>query len=190
MFLLLSVALAVCGFLCLQTAWRLRSQANGWRISLGWLALTGALCLGFASSGTDKGVALSLIAIMLIALIWLGRSYLSSDIRRSKPKNRIMRHRTTASSSNWASRFWVGVLMGPLSGLASLAFNTALYDIFAKADVDPTLNLTVVAFAFPLVWAGLAVVCGYQARFWRRSLPVLLSGGLPLIYILSVGAMT
>ena len=186
MLLLVSVGLAVCGLLCLRTAWRLRAQANGWRISLGWLALLGALCLGYASSGTDKGVALALIAIMLIALLVLGRSYLSSEIRRSKPANRIARHPQTERSSHWLSGLWTGMVMGPLSGLASLAINTALYDILAKAGADPTLNLTLVAFAFPLVWAGLAILSGYQVRLWRRTLPVLLSGGIPLLYILSV----
>ena len=90
MILLLSIAAAVCGILCLRTAWRLRSQSNGWRISLGWFALTGALCLGFASSGTDKGVALSLVAIMLI----VGYAYTFTG--------------TTASAVAWWTAAFVG----------------------------------------------------------------------------------
>lgn len=186
MLFFMAIALAVCGLLSLRTAWRLRAQSNGWRILLGWLALLGALVLGYVSTGTDKGVALALIGIMMVALFFMTRSYLTSEGRRSKAVNPRNGRPKTGSSSHWISGLWTAVVIGPLCGLASLALNTALYDLFARGGMDPTLNLTIVAFAFPLGWAGLAFLTAYQSRLWRRTLPVLIAGGLPLLYILSV----
>lgn len=180
---ILAFAFAATGLACLYVAWCKKGQASPRQVIIGWTALMAALIAGGWSSRTDKGVALALVLIMLIVLGGLLTSFLTAE----KPPLRASKDRDVShkglSVRNVFARIWSGVLIGPVAGIVSLLINTALYDAFAAAQMDPTLNLTLVGFGFPILWAAFAVYAGYESRGLRRHFGIFIAALLPASYI-------
>lgn len=172
----------VCGIWLLQTAWRARN-GNGLRLTLAWVLILTAFIVWSGTSGADKGVALGIVSLTLIALVFLGRAVLRASIREARPKT----HRAVPTEHvSWptvARRTFVGLLIGPVAGFSALAIASAGFVALHEAGAEYTANLVFAMFAFPLAWAGLAVIAGADKRLWRKSLVVLGLGLVPLAYL-------
>ncbi|MEM8982158.1 MAG: hypothetical protein AAGC71_03975 [Pseudomonadota bacterium] len=176
-----ALGMAACGIALLQAAWRIKAN-NGWRLIGGW-SLIGASIVAWAyTSGADKGAALGIIAAVIIALLFVGRQALLAE-RRGERQRRERVAKAPPERSPLARRIWVGALLGPIAGLAALSASTALYVALIDLSVEQTAALTTVFFAFPLLWAALAVVAGYVRHLGRKSATILAAGLLPLMYI-------
>lgn len=181
----LALILAACGIYLLQAAWRLR-PSHPLRVWSGWGLVLASITMWGMTSGADKGVALGIIAIVLLVLAELGRKALSSERREAKQGRERVAETKKITGLTLLRRVWVGLLIGPISGLAALAISTGLFALFKDLGLDHSINLTTVSFAFPLLWAGLSVFAGFERRILRKSLGVIAPGVLPLAYLFSV----
>ena len=182
-----ATASAGIGMWLLHAAWL--SPGRWGYVPGGWTLIVGAILAWSFTSGADKGAALGFIVIVLIALGFLLANALRSDIRPDRSAH------TQASSQGgdgglyWQTimrRVWIGLLIGPLAGLASLSIATAAFVVLQATTLEHTANLTIVSFGLPLVWAALAVYIGYDTRLVRKSVAVLGGGLLPLAYLMAV----
>lgn len=142
-----------------------------------WGLLLASLVGWSRSSGADKGVALGIVAGMVMVLTLLAVVAVRSEPRPEKPTRE--RSVEPAAVSRWIipRRVWIFLLTGPLAGLAALGLSTAAFVAFQKhLALEHTMNLTLVSFAFPTVWSALAVSVGYQVALWRKTVTVLAPG--------------
>lgn len=181
----LALLAAACGIYLLQAAWRFRSS-HPLRIWGGWGLVFASITLWGTTSGADKGVALGLIAVVLLVLALLGREALSSERREAKQSRGRVAETEKITGLKLLRKVWVGFLIGPISGLAALAISTAMFAVFKDLGLDHSINLTIVSFAFTLLWSGLSVFAGFEPRLLRKSLGVIGLGVLPLAYLISV----
>jgi len=176
---------AVCGMGVLQAAWRIKN-ANGPRLVGGWSLILGSIIAWGITSSADKGAALGIVAVILVALMFLLSNALRSQVR---PERETSNERKSAAQPiGWPivlRRVWAGLLIGPIAGLAALSISTALFVGLEALAVEHTLNMTVVSFGFPLVWAGLAVFAGYETHMLRKTVGVLGGGLLPFAFLLT-----
>lgn len=178
----MALAGAACGIYLLQAAWRSRS-GNAVRLPVGWGALLVATVAWGLTSSVEKGVALGLIAAILMVMSVLAFSLFQSEKRsRAEPTGRIQ-DAEPVSAFGYIRRVWTGLLIGPVSGLAALSLCTAAFVVLKGLGMEHTLNLTFVSFAFPISWGALAVLSGYEKRLSRKTLSVLAAGLLPLGYL-------
>jgi len=183
---LIGTALCVFGLFALYRAWQ-RKTKNTVLVVAGWgLLLGGVIAWGY-TSGPDKGPALGIVAAVLIALCFLSVQLFRAERRpmRSKPKRVLEPVKLT--TRDYLSRIWTGVLIGPIAGLSALALCTASFSVFKSMNVEHTLNLTLVSFAFPLLWGGLAVFAGYSTKGLAKTATLLASGLVSLAYIVVSG---
>ncbi|MEM1390653.1 MAG: hypothetical protein AAGG45_06190 [Pseudomonadota bacterium] len=180
----LALLIAACGIYLLQAVWRSKHSKPLWLLS-GWGLIIASTVMWAATSGADKGAALGIIAIIVLALAAL-------LIQASKSERRVAKIRpqriVDKEKTHWLKvlrRIWVGFLIGPLAGLAALALCTAMFPLFRGFGMEHTINLTLVSFAFPFLWGGIAVFAGFETRLLRKSLGVIGLGILPLTYLIT-----
>ncbi|MEM9530419.1 MAG: hypothetical protein AAGA23_05840 [Pseudomonadota bacterium] len=170
-------------FLLLQAAWR--RQTRSWPlVAAGWGMLVLSLTGWSFSSGTDKGVALGVVAGIVIVLLFLAAAAARAKPRPAKPARQ--RRAPPAAASRWQlpRRVWIFLLAGPFAGLAALGLSTAAFvALQTHLNLEHTANLTLVSFGFPLAWAGLAVAVGYQPALWRKTAAVLVPGLVSLAFL-------
>lgn len=157
------------------------------RLVGGWGLLCVSTVLWAMTSGADKGTALGITVVIVAVLMVLVRQAFSAGERELRPLNARTAEPETLTSLKMVRRIWVGLLIGPIGGLAALAVCVAGFAIFKHLEVEHTINLTVVSLAFPFVWAGLAVFSGFERRLLRKSVAVIGAGLLPFTYLLSAG---
>lgn len=179
---LLALAVTACGIAMLHAAWRLK--ARSWpRIIVAWSCVTGSLVLWSFTSAADKGVAIGIVAWVIIAVLFLAVLAVRSTPRVEKPLRERVAPRAQAVRPAYSRRLYTGLLIGPVAGLIALSISTAAFVGLAAANVEHTLNLTLVSFAFPLLWAGLAVVAAYQIPLWRKTVMLFGIGLLALVFL-------
>ncbi|MEM1264033.1 MAG: hypothetical protein AAGH76_16665 [Pseudomonadota bacterium] len=177
-----ALGMAVCGIALLQAAWRIKAN-NGWRLIGGWSLLGASVVTWGHTSGADKGAALGITAAVIIALLFIGRQAAVAEERRERGA-RERRSAQSAARTPLLRRIWVGMLLGPLAGLAALSAATALFVVLSRSSLEQTAVTTVAFFAFPLLWAALAVLAGYVRHLGRKSATILAVGLAPLAYLL------
>jgi len=52
--------------------------------------------------------------------------------------------------------------------------------------VEHTVNLTIVSFALPILWAGLGVIGGWGQSLLRKTATIVLAGVIPWAYLTAV----
>lgn len=183
---LIAIAIAAYGIWLLYAAWRAKAD-NERRLIGGWGLTFVSLIIWSATTGADKGAALGIIAVTLMAFTFLCASALQTPPRRM----RAITERQISPPSNtpydWPiilSRAWNGLLIGPIAGLCAVIISAALFSILQRAGAEHTINLTLASFAFPFMWAALAVFAAYEVRFLRKTLMILSSGLFPFIFLL------
>lgn len=182
----LALILAVCGIYLLQAAWHSkRSSLKHW--CGGWALLLASTILWALTSGADKGAALGIIAVVLIALGFIGRNALRAGQRPARETSDRETERQKTSVLTVLRRIWIGLLIGPLSGLAALALSTAAFAILKRMTVEHTINLTIVSFGFVLLWSCIAVFAGFEKRPLRAGAGVIGAGIAPLAYLVFLG---
>lgn len=175
---------AVCGIWLLRAAWRLK-KLNGPRLLSGWALIFASFVVWAQTTGTDKGTALGIVCITLVALAFLGSTALRASVREERQRQERIAPSVTLGWLAIAHRVFAGLLIGPLSGLSALALSAAAFVVFHDIGWEHTANLITAMFAFPLIWAGLAVVSGVDSFLWRKSLVVLGLGLAPLAYLMA-----
>jgi len=182
---LATVVLAILGGALLFAASR-RRGAGGLFVPLGWTAIVAALFCSSKTSGADRGVALGIIVVIAVVALFLLVMALRSPRRSSKPRSGKAAAPSTVELGcrGWGRRIFVGVLLGPIAGIAALSLSAGVYVFFAKAGISPDNNLVAVFFVFPLAWAALSVFVGYDRHLLRKSLIVLGALVAPLSLIL------
>jgi hypothetical protein len=178
----LACLMVVCGLWLLQAAWRLRT-ANGWRLAGGWSAITLSVICWAATSHPDKGSALGIVVIMIAAMAALSWIYVKADRKTAREATARVTKPAPTGPLEILRRIAAGILLGPLAGLAALAFSTAGFVVLRKSGVEHTTNLVTAMFAFPLLWAVIAVVASAHSRLWRKSAIVIGSAIAPFAYL-------
>ncbi|MEM9054469.1 MAG: hypothetical protein AAGB16_04010 [Pseudomonadota bacterium] len=181
--ILIATFLAACGIYLL---WAVSQNGRGYRALYlvgGWGLLLGSLIGWSFTSGADKGVALGLICIVLLALIAMALVVVRTPERKVRPGSGRIAEPMQVGFLGYGRRVLVGILMGPVALLSALALCAATFLGLRAIGVEHTLNLTVVSIAFPLVWGGLSIIGGADTKLWRKSLVIIGAGIAPLAYI-------
>lgn len=175
---------ATCGIWLLQKAWH--SKQRNWRlVTAGWLLNFLSLVVWSHTTSIEKGIAQGIISLIVIALI-----FLSISASRSEPRS-VRANRASDKKGNptkdkpkdTAKKAATALLIGPISGLASLAFSTATFALLKAIGLEHSNNLTITYLLFPLLWALLAVTIGFQQNFWRRTLTLSSIGLISIVCI-------
>ena len=173
---LLAIATALCGTWVLQIAWR--SASRKWHLVLaGWALVFTSLYIWSLTTAADKGVALGITAWVAIALLFLLRALITSPLRverQNKKKHDNVKQNVLprVTKSQLALNTLTVFLIGPLAGLAAMMLSTLLLLLMQVLGVEYTANLAISTMLFPVFWAALAVVLGYQQRLLVRLLTV------------------
>lgn len=179
---ILALAGTVCGIGLLQAAWRLKVRS--WpHVASGWSLIIGSLVLWSFTSGADKGAALGIVASVIIALLFLLVTAAGSTSRPERPIRERQAMPDKIDVQIFPRRVCTGLLIGPIAGLVALALSTAIFVGLQAVKVEHTMNLTMTSFAFPFIWAGLAVMAGYQTKLWRTTITIVGVGLLSLCYL-------
>lgn len=172
---LVATLIAACGIYLLQAAWLVRS-GNALRLAAGWGAILVSILAWASTTHPDKGAAYGTVAFMLAAMAFLVRPYLGG---KRRPANGKSDRIAEPPSSGWAGTLHhvaSGFLIGPVSGLSALALCTAGFAAMKAAGVEHTANMVTAMIAFPLLWACLAVLAGFDPRLWRKGAIILALG--------------
>lgn len=183
--LLQSAALAgaAAGLWLLHAAWRKRS-GNGARLAGGWALLLGSTLAWAATIHPDKGSAMGITAITLFAVAMIAATALRAPRRAERATS--SRDPAPAASTGGvqvARNLFGGFLAGPVCGASALSLSTAAFVGLHRIGTEPTANLVLCMFAFPLLWASLAVLVSADRLLWRKSLVALGLGLLPFAWL-------
>lgn len=165
-----STALAALGLFVLYLSWQ--SKARNWPlVGAGWFCLVGSILGWSKTSGVDKGPALGLVVMTLLALGAVAIVALRTPIKqRREVSPRIVASSQEASVWHEGLSITISVLAIVFVALfASVAVCTALFMASQASGLEHTANLTMTMIAFPLVWAGLAVFTGYSNNGWVKA---------------------
>jgi hypothetical protein len=164
------LALSGAGIFALYLAWQAR-QRNWSLIGLGWALLLGSLLLWDRTSGVDKGPALGLISITMMAMIAIFVVAMRTPVkqrREARVRNGVADAQARVRPSTWLNL--ASILAIVILGLVtSVATCTALFMGGRSLGMEHTANLSLTMFAFPLAWAGLATYIGYSSDVRARA---------------------
>lgn len=164
------LVLSGAGIFALYLAWKAK-QRNWPLIGLGWALLLGSLIAWDRTSGVDKGPALGLISITMMAMLAIFVVAMRTPVkqrREARVRNVMADAQTRVRHSAWANL--ASVLAIVIFGLvASVAACTALFMGSRSLGMEHTANLSLTMFAFPLSWAGLATYIGYSSNVRARA---------------------
>lgn len=173
---ILAIVTAVCGTWVLQTAWR--SPHRKWHLVLaGWLIVLLSFYVWTFTTAADKGIALGITAWVVITLLFLLRAAMELPVRVER-QNRTHKAKTKEVVASKVSKPQIALniltvfMIGPLAGLVAMLMSTLLLILMQALRVEYTANLALASILFPVFWAGLAVVLGYQQRLPARLLTV------------------
>lgn len=164
------LALSGAGIFALYLAWQ-RKQRNWGLIGLGWALLLGSLLLWDRTSGVDKGPALGLISITMMAMLAVFGAAMRTPVKqRREARVRNVAADVQARVRHSAAANIASILAIVIVGLvASVAACTALFMGSRSLGMEHTANLSMTMFAFPLAWAGLATYIGYSSNVRSRA---------------------
>ncbi len=177
---LLAILAAVCGTWVLQAAWRF--PARQWHlVLLGWILVFTSLYVWTLTTTTDKGIALGIAAWVMIAVLFLLRSAMKSPVRAQRKQRKIKaKSKEGVAISMPKSQIAVNALtvltIGPLAGLAAMLMSTLLLCLMQLVQLEYTATIALTMIIFPVFWAGLAVMLGYQQRLSTRLVTVAVIG--------------
>ncbi|GAA0477579.1 hypothetical protein GCM10009096_19340 [Parasphingorhabdus litoris] len=177
---LTGIVSAIGGVYLLHKAWHKRFGAN-LEIIGGVLLILFSIIAWVQTSGADKGTALGIIVLIIVGGLAVLISALQTPKRKAKEGRSPSEHVLSASSAGamvWLQRIYHGLLLFLLSGLAAVSVSSALFMMFRWLGMEHSVNLTIAAFAFSILWASLAVYVGSQRATMRKSIIIL---GLAII---------
>ncbi|MEM0930316.1 MAG: hypothetical protein AAGI89_13600 [Pseudomonadota bacterium] len=180
---LVAVVMMTAGALALQHAWANRG-ATKFSVAAGWVLIALSIFVWGQTSGADRGTALGLVMLVVTFSTAIAVRVMKSPTRSAHGKaGRSVPPTTTAGLGRlgWMRRVFVGFLVGPLAGLAALSVTTIVYAALDAGGAEPGGNLVVAFFVFPLSWAALSVVNGYDEKLWRKTSLTAAAGILPLL---------
>lgn len=185
----LALVLTVAGLLTLRLAWHWgRQQQPGRQLILrwtAWLLLAAALGPWTLAGGSDRGVALAVLVVMLaglaLALFEGWRAWRAPARRRREqtPRNDLPKP-ATQGASLLLRRTWIFCLAGPMALAAALAIGLGLWLGLARIGVSEANVLAVAMLSVPIVWSLLSVVATMEGDLGSRTLLVVLPGLLGL----------
>lgn len=180
------LALSGAGIFVLYLAWQ-GKQRNWGLTGLGWALLLGSIVSWDQTSGVDKGPALGLISITMMAMLAVFVVAMRTPVkqrREARVRNAIADVQTRVRHSPWANL--ASILAIVILGLvASVAACTALFMGSRSLGIEHTANLSLTMFAFPLAWAGLATFIGYSSNVRTRAGVVFGALALSIVIIFS-----
>lgn len=161
------VLLGLAGIAALHLAWQRKEKIAALPV-VGWTLVAASILAWSRTSGIDKGPALGILAIVLIALAVLAMSAWRTPPRARRAQRERVAHNgerggslTAHAAGTRALMLAVIVLLGFAAALAACS---ALFLAGHSVGFEHTGNLAVAMFAFPMVWAGLATWLGYHAN--------------------------
>ncbi len=166
----LGLGLAAMGVYSLYFAWQ--RKARSWPLVVaGWVLVLGSITSWSQTSGVDKGPALGVVAVILVALITI----IAAAIKAPVKTRRTITPRQPQQS--WQASVWheglsitASILaIAILALIAALASCTAMFMAGRAVGLEHTANLTLSMFAFPMAWAGLATFIGYSTSTFLRA---------------------
>lgn len=166
----------------LRHAWR-KPERHWPMILSGWGLLLVSMIIWSYITGADKGVALAFVTWVIVALLFLLNAASHSERRPARMLKKQQQALTKPGLVLVAKRVFVALLMGPGLGLIAMAICTAAFTALASLGTEHTANLTIVSFSFPLVWAALAVMLGYQRELWLKTCSAVGLAGLAFGYL-------
>lgn len=189
MTLALAIALTAGGLLSLRLAWHWGRQQQPRRQLLmrwtAWLLLAAALGPWTTVSGSDRGVALALLVVMLaglaLALFEGWRAWRAPTRRRREqtPRSDVPKPGTQGAGL-LLRRVWIFCLAGPLALAAALAIGLGLWLGLARIGVSEANVLAVAMLSVPIAWSILSVLATMESGLGSRTLLVVVPGLLGL----------
>lgn len=189
MTLALAIGLTGASVLALRLAWHWGRQQQPRRQLLArcsaWLLLTAALAPWMLAGGSDRGVALAVLVVMLAGLalaLFEGWRAWRAPMRRKReptPRNDLPRAETRGARL-LLRRLWIFCLSGPLALAASLAIGLGLWLGLERIGVSDANVLAVAMLSVPIVWSILAMLASMEGSLGSRTLLVTLPGLLGL----------
>ncbi|MDM7957461.1 hypothetical protein [Blastomonas sp.] len=182
------LVLSAAGLFALHRAWQAKQRHWG-LIGLGWALLLGSVLVWGRTSGVDKGPALGLISITIMAMLAIFVAAMRTPVkqrRQARVRNGMADTQTRVRHS--AAANVASILAIVIFGLAaSVAACTALFMGNRALGMEHTANLSLTMFAFPLAWAGLATYIGYSSSIRTRA--TVLTGVLALSSVIIFSSM-
>lgn len=189
---LIALTAAVCGIWVLRTAWQLKNR--NWPLVLaGWVIIALSCVAWSQSTSADQGIAFGVIAFVVIALLFLLLSASQSkprakrSTRNSQNKNSdnksITNKPAKLTGNQITQRTITALLIGPIAGIVALGASVASFAVLKAAGLEHSNNLTIAYLLFPLLWALLAVIIGFQQRQAQRTLTISSFGLIAVICI-------
>lgn len=142
-----------------------------------WLLLAASLWPWAAANGSDRGVAMALLVMMLASAALVG-GFGWRHYHQARPQRRRTREPREAQSpplpdsrGRLARRVWIAVMAGPVAGLTALFAAVVINSL--GADWAPASRVSLALIAAPLIWTLLAIVttCDFPLRY-RSGLAV------------------
>ena len=172
---LFAIIVAVCGTWLLQTAWR-KPQRHWGLVLSSW----GLICFSFYiwtfTTAADKGVALGLVAWVLVALAALTAIVFSAPVRTERRLKKTQNRLDPLLKTVAFKRFLSALLIGPVAGIVALVLSVLMFQLMLIIDVEYTANLAIALMLFPIFWGGLAVLLGYQLTLIKRLITLVAIG--------------
>ncbi|MBO6526940.1 hypothetical protein [Erythrobacter sp.] len=161
--------LAIAGVVALYLSWR--SRRRSWPLVLsGWTLLLGAVVAWGNTSGVDKGPALGIVVVVMVASVGVLLVALRRPVkRRRRIEQRIVAQLVERPGSKNLAITANAVAIVLLGFLTSITVATAIFMAGRSAGTEHTANLTVTMFAFPVLWAALTTFIGYSRSMVARA---------------------
>ncbi len=180
----LAILALIAGIATLILAWQKRGQL-GPLVLPAWSLVGISLFLWSRTTGAEKGVALGLVALMLMAGVVLGRQALIAN-PKTTPKEPVRRVSVPIPHTPFLRSIAAALLIGPIAGLGALSLSVAIFSAIEASAGEPTANLVLCYFLFPLGWAAFALYAALDGKLWRRASVLAASCMLPLSLTLAI----
>lgn len=157
---------------CLYASWRSvkkHSQLN----LLGWSGLFVSILLYRIAGGPDRGVAIGLIVISLLALGIVFIPALMTPGERTRPSAARTPKQSPVITSSLGTSIATFLLVSVAAAMSALTTAICLYQFTLSWGLNPANALVIELFLFPCAWAVLSAAVLMQRR-WRGRLSMVL----------------
>lgn len=156
---LLGTGMAFGGLLGLYLAWQTRA-APRWHILGAWGLLLASLVCWMSAGGMDRGIALGVIVICLLALSIIAITALRSERggRQNTERRRVAQSRKVTVWGRLPQKLGFFLLAGPISGAASYIVAMGLHQALSMLGWHPANSLVMALFIFPILWGAVATL--------------------------------
>jgi hypothetical protein len=145
----------------------------------GWATMLSSIPLWIRLGGTDRGVAIGLLVVMIGAFLLVGAfadRRARRAPRRSEAPDRVLR---TAARPIFSHTLLFALCAGPLAGAAAVAVALATVRWFPVAESS---RLITVGLLTPVLWGTIALISLYSERPWRPAAALSAVGALGLLH--------